>query len=408
MTTRVKPSQETIDKINKLVEEGKYKNINEFVSLAIEKQLESDDGDEDEIIIESPTLEKNKEEILDEIYPETQSQKLDFLKIEDVPKTKLDENILNLQYDLYGPGTSGLIWIFHNRFLPVKIALYNLGLLISSKKNNWIDFNDWKTSTANYAESISNKLYKYETPFNVGLPMAKHKIESKFVKKRNKEVLIFTKSEASKKRYADQYVGRSIKKEKLNKEIFSGACYEMGLIQIKKGTSAEDLKVALTQQGKDFVLFENPIIKRYRKDSFEGIENEVAFSKKEIDFILEHIISKYPLEKQVIDNILNLKNKKFKNNDITNTFKDLKIKYNKEIISEEELTEISKRYEAEIEKKFMKDFPKKEFLLSPKTTMDWIISRYLELQPIGVLGKMIELGLISREYEGREANYTIK
>ena len=412
MTTRVKPSQETIDKIKKLVEEGKYQSINEFVSSAIEKQLEFDEGPQNEIIIETPIIEKNED---DEIEKNSStniiSEKLDYVRIENIPKqNKSKDNVektsLDVQFDLYGPGTSGLIWVFHNRFLPIKISLYNLGLLIGNQKNNWINFNDWKTSAADYAATISNLLYLNEIPLTTGLPMPEEKIKMKFARKKNKKILTFTKSEASKKRFADQFIGRSIKKEKLDREIFSGACMEMGLIQIKKDNSGK-LIVALTETGKDFVLIDNPIIERYRKNFLDGIKNEDAFSKKEIEFILKNIIPKYYLEKQLIDKILNFENKKFKNDDIMKIFKDLKTKYNKEIISPTELEEISKQYESEIKKKFVTDFPDKEFEASDENSMNWIISRYLDLQPTGILGRLKELGIISREYVGREPHYTL-
>jgi len=220
------------------------------------------------------------------------------------------------------------------------------------------------------------------------------------LERKNKTILVFTKLEASKKRFADQFIGRSIKKEKLQREIFSGACIEMGLIQVEKDESTDELMVALTETGKDFVLIDNPIIERYRKDFLDGMKTEVVFSKKESQYILEKIIPRYPLEKQLIDKILKISNKHFKNVDVANIFKDLKKKYNGEVISEKEFKEIANRYDSEIKKKFEVN--------SPVNTIDWVTSRYLDLQPIGTLGRMIELDLLSREYIGREAQYTIK
>lgn len=416
MTTRIKPTSETIDKIKKLVEEGKYKNIHEFVSLAIEKQLESEENNENEIIIESPTIEKNEDDEIGDNTPKNEIfQKLDYVRIENIPKennitsdTILEKTSVDLQFDLYGPGTSGLIWVFHNRFLPIKIALYNLGLLIGAQKNNWINFNEWKTSTADYAAMISDKLYENEISLTTGLPMPKEKIKAKFTRKKNKTILVFTKSEASKKRFADQFIGRSIKKEKLDREIFSGACIEMGLIRVEKDPITDEFIVAFTETGKDFVLIDNPIIERYRKDFLDGMKEEKAFSKKEREFILEKIIPKYSLEKQLIDKILNLKNKQFTNDDVMKIFKNLKKKYNEEIIFPTKLEKISKQYESEIKKKFMVDFPDEEFEPSNDNSMNWVISRYLDLQPTGILGRLKELGVISREYVGREPHYTIK
>ena len=48
------------------------------------------------------------------------------------------------QEEIYGPGTADLIWIFHNRFFPVKLVLNELANLMAATKSIWVDLKELK------------------------------------------------------------------------------------------------------------------------------------------------------------------------------------------------------------------------------------------------------------------------
>ena len=398
--TRIEP--EILEKIRKLIDDKHYTSIHDFVGLAIENQIQLD-------LSENELLPMNDAILFSEVKP-AMKKPITFIGLDDFDIPKIQVKSANeiktdrdIQFEVYGPGASGLIWIFQNRFFPVKVALQSLSKLISSEQSDFVEFDLWKTSAAEFALDVASKLYRTDNKneVNIGLPSAKQKIESKFSKKRNKEILITQKLEASKKRFAEQFVGRIIQKDsKKDKIVFSGACFEMGLVTLQEDFGDPlNPKISLTKEGLEFLKLQNPVFEMLKRDDLNTSKN--VFSNEERQFIKKNIISRFSLEEQIIDYILGLGKQKISNNIIKKKFLEFKGSYTKRIFKDEKaLGSLIRKYEEKIKADYE--------CVDNETTIGWIVNRYLEFQIIATIGRLIELNLIRREYEGREPVYYIK
>lgn len=389
MTVRLRIEPDTLEKISKLVDESKYRSIHDFISLAIENQLQ------DELDEKSPYKTDNSET---EKITKLSSKKEIFLSqsdydLESIEPTKLDENeVEDIRDTLYGPGAGGLIWIFQNRFFPIKVALYSLAIILNNDKSNWTELESWKIHAGDVASSFSNELEAIGKIENaIGLPISEKKLDKKFARKKNKESKMLLKLESSKKRFSDQFIGRVVDKE--DKVIFSGACFEMGLIHAKHIDAKWN--VSITENGQKFLSFSNPIFDALSDKNQKEIKNN--FSEDEKSFILNKIIPKFELENNIVNSILNIKEKEFKKQTIIDIFSREKLQYVEQFLTEHKLEDIQRKYYTYISNDFTE--------VNDKNTKSWIINRYLEMQVIGTIGRLIELGIIRRELVGREPHY---
>ncbi len=382
MTVRIRIEPDTLEKISKLVEDRKYKTIHDFINLSIENQLQDELDEESENLDIHTSIKNNDCDILPPVN-------YNLIK----PVKFNDSEIRDVRYSSYGPGASGLIWIFQNRFFPIKVALYSLAKMMNDDKLTQIELNSWKSYAGDLALTIANKLYEVEkTDYSIGLPSSEKKLEKKFARKKDKKNKILVKSESSKKRFSDQFIGRVIQKEK-EIIIFSGACFEMGLINAEKINDAWN--VSITEIGHEFLLLPNPIIDKFLQEKSNIIEN--SLSEQETKFILKNIIPKFELENKIINSILKINEKKFNKKIIEDIFEREKSKYTDYFLNNNDTKEIQRKYHSNIEKDFS--------VVNEVNTKEWIIQRYLELQIIATIGRLIELGIIHKEFVGREPHY---
>lgn len=391
MIVQIRIDPEDLENIRLLIDEGHYKDIHEFVLMSIKNQINLDFDDSKSVI----SLGTTKTDA---------PLKFEFSLPTMTPADGKKSNV-NTQYEVYGPGTSGLIWIFQNRFFPIKVALQCLSEI--SEGNDSVEFDTWKTSAGTYASDISSRLFKLDnkTEAIIGLPTPQQKLDKKFSKKRNKEALVSQKLEATKKRFVEQFVGRLIlNKSKDSKEpIFSGACFEMGLVSIKENTDPLNPKISLSNDGFAFLNLSNPIFEKIKSNNIE-IYNKI-FSQDEINFIKKKIIPKFELEEIIMKELLEF-NDSFSNHDIEKIFKTIKTNYYRKIDTRK-LKEIEKKYESDIKIFENKSNIKNLDEMSDNITIAWIAQRYLEFQIITTIGRLIELNLIKREYHGREPKYYV-
>jgi len=382
MTIRIRIEPEILEKIAKLVEEKKYKTIHDFINLSIENQLQDELDDESEKFGISTSIKNNDFDVLPQI------------NFESIKPIKLNESkISDVRYSSYGPGASGLIWIFQNRFFPIKVALHSLANLMNETKSTRIELDSWKTHAGDKALSIANRLYEVgKTDYSIGLPSSNEKLEKKFARKKDKKNKILVKLESSKKRFSDQFIGRVIQKEKGN-IIFSGACFEMGLIDAEK---TEDVwNVYITETGNKFLSLPNPIIDKFLRGESNIIKN--SLSEQEAEFILKDIIPKFELENKIVNSILEINEKEFDKKIIEDIFEREKSNYTDDFLNHNNVKEIQRKHHSSIEKDFSE--------VNDNNTRMWIIQRYLELQIIASIGRLIELGIIHKEFVGREPHY---
>lgn len=393
MIVQVRIEPETLEKIRKLIDDGHYKNIYDFVGMAIENQIRLDFSEESSLSLYN-AIEANPKLAI--------PRKIEF-EIAEIMLPKLEtKSNRDIQYEVYGPGTSGLIWIFQNRFFPVKVALQSLSNIIKKENSDSVEFDLWETYAGGYALDISSRLFDSDirTEITTGLPIPKQKVGQKFSKKKNRDVLITQKLEATKKRFVEQFVGRKILKESKEYDVvFSGACFEMGLVTIKEYKEPLNPKITLTRNGLEFLKLQNPIFEMLKS---ANTVDQNAFSRDEVKFVKDKIISKFELEEKIVNTILELKTPKISSQDIKDIFINTKREYFENLYvrntdGEKMLAEIGRKYESDIRKI--------ENGNSQRNVINWIVKRYSEFQTITIIGRLIELDLVKREYIGREPVY---
>lgn len=265
--------------IKKMVREGGFSDIHQFIEIAIENQIREEFGESktdwenqvstNELQSLEASIEKNRQKILH--------------LLSNIP---LEESEL-----ICTP--SPLIWSFYNRFFPIKVVARALAIAVTSQK--WIPLSDFQNDGVKFAEIYSDKLKEYEEDHKIprnkklstGLPMPKAEVRGftgdKYDKKNAKYI-------ASKERFQDQFIGRFVKRD----HKFFGACYEMGLMSVKVENNI--VYVSLTDLGRDFALLENPVL--------DNDQANKIFNEDEILFIKQKLIPRFKLEQIIIDKIL--------------------------------------------------------------------------------------------------------
>lgn len=368
MLVKVNLDNKAFSLINGLIAEGKYPDLYHFIEIAINNQIQEEFAEESAIPMPKITEDEisyfESKEIL---KGETESQ------LKEAGKDKWQEKLreIHLEKSEIEPIKRDLIWSFYNRFLPVKIVIRELAILMA-KHGTWIELAQLKDYAYVFAREISQILKKYEdredVPRNLklstGLPTPPSELASlKGAKKRKKELKLLS----SKTRFMEQFVGR--KTSGKNPE-FHGAGFSMGLIAVKFVNNS--CFVSLTENGREFALLNNPVI--------DGEQKDTAFFSNEVNFIMENIISRYTLEKIIIELILDeLKKRSLTSNEINEIFKNTK-------------------------KSFLTDQN-----LSSKQIKDELDDGTIVQERVATMGRLSEMGLVKWTIDsGGYSSYTIK
>jgi len=291
-------------KIQELVKHGKYPDLYEFIKVALENQ-----------ILEETSGTETITEIYDEALPIDINLEEDFKTI-----IKYIKNASAKNEHIHSP-TPDLIWTFYNRFFPTKIIAKTL-LVMTKNEKVWFSLKKVRDESFMYAESISDKLRRFEEDndlgrnekLSTGLPLPRSEANGL---KGNKKKKKLEKINASEMRFKEQFVGRFIKKDKL----FKGACFDLGLVRIK--LDKDDCLIRLSQLGAEFASLPNPILANEKLDS--------TFSEEEVKFIQNKIIPKFKLENKITKRILDeLKNRKLSSKEIDEIYQNEWINFGKQ------------------------------------------------------------------------------
>jgi hypothetical protein len=250
---------------------------------------------------------------------------VDFLQVGNILKKTGEEKRLDRlsQNKIYGLDGAGIIWIFHNRLLPVKFSLMCISQMIAEKGEPWIDLDDLKKYAQDSAESFVERLETFpdvENKFGArsGFPRSILKM-----KQSNENVMddkILLSHYRSKKRFSEQFVGRKlrvreIKSQRLLSESYNvgGACFEMGLIDAKS-TDGDNLDerpkerkktrivVTLNEKGLKFASMKNNLLDFVYEHS-ETKPKEI-FSVDEREFYLNEILPKFEFENMFVSELI--------------------------------------------------------------------------------------------------------
>jgi len=303
-----------INRIEKLIKQGAYSNIHQFLAVATSNQLE-----EDYSIARSKI---NSGELSSELTLPPMSM-LAGESTDHAVATATGPLGINWRRELMDihleptqlqPNSSELIWYFYNRFFPVKVVIYQLAKILATQHNSWIELGDLQVQAFEFAQEVATKLKNIEIrakmprnkKLSTGLPASSMELISlRGTARRKKDDKLIR----GRTRFMDQVVGKYVPKKK----TFSGACFDLGLMGIQLRN--EISYVTLTELGKEFALLENPILD---KDSIE-----FAFSDKEVHFIFYKIYDRFRLEKKIADKIIGLlKKQSLTSNQIDQLFRN--------------------------------------------------------------------------------------
>jgi hypothetical protein len=188
-----------------------------------------------------------------------------------------------------------LIWSFYSRILPVKIILSVLAHMLYESNDTSVSFEEFRIKSYDVAVYLSEILRNYENEHQVprnrkistGLPSPPLIDRSRY-----KDM---AKSEASRDRFLDQFVGKERVVKKTQDKYFEGALNAMDLVHFKQDEQGE-VRVYLSKKGAQFCTLTNPVIDN---NNFER-----AISDEERDLFLEQVIPTFDLEKVLVDKVI--------------------------------------------------------------------------------------------------------
>jgi len=184
-----------------------------------------------------------------------------------------------------------LISTNYSRLFPAKIAVVTLAEMVREQKSPLVDFEEFKIKAYDIAEEISSKLIQYETKND------KKRSEKKSTGLPKPYLLekITSEQAIKEQRYKDRYFGKITKSKELETIHLDGLLSALGLVKVF--SKNKDTKITLTEMGKKFCLFENPV--------FKGKIDE-SLSKDESEFLSTKCIPQRPLEHEIVKNVIKL------------------------------------------------------------------------------------------------------
>ena len=220
-----------------------------------------------------------------------------------------------------------LIWSFYSRFLPVKIVMTALADMISDTQTEMVNYKHFREIAYEASLGLAEILKQYETKWKIkrneklstGLPLATFGLDMTDMEKQ-------AKVKASKERFLEHFVGMKKEswvkrqndeksKKKNGLAFFDGALNAMGLVYFKaekieagpsksnKKKTEYEIKIGLTRLGADLVGLGNPILENYQREHWKN-----ALADGEIEFLLNEIIPRFPLEHKLVNKIVNMLN----------------------------------------------------------------------------------------------------
>jgi len=265
-------NSEHLEEINRLINKKRYKNVAQFISVAIENQL----------YLESTKVDEKQKSRVDLFFSENQYKEesksgLNYEEIEISIKNTDPETVSppkNNQIVIFPNGQIEDCWLWGqiNRIFPIKLGLK---ILLSKLNNNvWIDLDEFRNEAAIIAgkyrqmiDELSNHKDLNRREIAAGLPI--------YYTKSGDDL----KVENSMSRYKNQFLAF----KRATDEKLGGALIDLKFVNIKnvnKGNKEKEL-IGITKAGLKFAQLFNPIINKQ-------ISRE-TLSDNEKNFYINHI-----------------------------------------------------------------------------------------------------------------------
>jgi Arc/MetJ-type ribon-helix-helix transcriptional regulator len=266
------------DMIRDMINSGKYENVSEFVSAAVENQLYIEQTDAHILsefeLVQIPSAGKEKTSSrsallsndIDLSLPDFDAKTVEMPEFEDIA--------------LFPGGNRRDCWLWGqiNRILPIKLALRVLQVRL--KHNSWTDLEGYRNEAALIAGSYKKMIdasadFKNINARSIGAGLPKYVTGSKDK----------LEAEKSMERYKNQFLAyRRVGDEKLD-----GALSQLRFVNVRAESRKNDTyAIGLTQAGLEFSKIINPIIDKGNLSS--------TLSDEEKEFYINHIKDNYPGE----------------------------------------------------------------------------------------------------------------
>jgi hypothetical protein len=275
--------------LDNLIGNGRYKNYNEIINLAIENLslLEHAMSDSGGLVIQDNYLQEDSSS--DKILSKSLQNKSMESKLGSFSLPRIKENQLEIaipELPVFIRNTDSEIpvenWLFgqYNRLFPAKVSCRSIANH-QQESNNGLDVNDYPMIIAKEALSFAKHLHQIEE---------KHKLE-------RDDLLtiafpsIYKDGEKSLLRYSNQFVV-----SKNSSDELQGLLYDLKLINYSYKDSSEYF--SLTKPGWDFATLKNPILEGFQETPSQ------KFSDEEKSFLITHIKNNVPVERYAYTTII--------------------------------------------------------------------------------------------------------
>jgi hypothetical protein len=323
---------------------------------------------------------------------------INFLKNQDF--SKLDEDLDEFKFDEWP-----LLFTHYSRIFPAKVAVLGLATLMDQQQRSIVNFENFTEMAYDLCEEISDKQGMRESKQKVS---RENKISTGLPKVYRDENPDDSQIKYE-NRYKERYFGKIKRNRADGKQYFEGLMSALGLIRIFK--IKKEYHVTFTEKGKEFLFLDNPI--------FDGEFEPKSFSDKEIEYVLEHLISERRLEINLMNSALNLIELKEGTTELTVSQLDEEFEYEiqkycdsaKDSLNFERLNDILKSTE-KIKNDIInakKEVDSKELKPIEKENLERITKKQTPIQAIRVatMGRMSELNLVEWEIEGGKSSFKL-
>jgi len=254
-----------ISRIRKLVSEGRYKSISDFILASAENQLALESGEVNDVLDLSNNISADSIQKINSEFPILNSEipVLDFIPAQEGKEI----------WDQW-------IWGQINRILPIKFAVRFLAIE-SSRLGGFPEKRDFNKIVSEEARRLGLFLKEFDSS----------------LKKERDEKLstgfpVGNKIESSLNRYWSQFVGYQ-----KNDKTLTGALFDLALANL---FTDEDgiIRIGLNPEGKKFAQLQNPVL--------DNNNFSYSLAEPEILFYLDHIQSNVPGEFSLFKIVLGL------------------------------------------------------------------------------------------------------
>lgn len=266
---------ENVRKIQELIGKKSYKDINEFVRIAVENQLslELSETNQFNARLSSSSLTSDISSIIEKLRIDNSNSLI--VEMSEPEYKDIKPSAVIEEKDIW-------IWGQINKILPVKFNTRYLFNLLKDGKES-IDLGEFYRKASELGRDFGIAMLhldkqnnrKRDERFSTGFPIGEEK----------------SKSFA---RFCSQFIGF-----RRTDEILSGALFILKLANLK--LENKKLHIGITKSGLQFAKIRNPL--------FDENLTDKNLSEEEINFYLNHIIQKVPGEATTFYLILNLINK---------------------------------------------------------------------------------------------------